>query len=97
MTLVLDKIKIPDLKGQHLKDQLRVFKPAGAPNLKGITASTKVNDICARLCESIYLYKTGQWKPLNNEATKSESGEEFDIPDDGGLDDDGNESWGDDN
>jgi hypothetical protein len=64
--------------------------------LKNITTSTKVNDIRAGLCESIDLYKAGQWKPLNNEATESESEEEFDIPDDGGLDD-GNESWEDDN
>jgi hypothetical protein len=60
MALVLDKAKIPGLKGQQLKDQLRVFKSAGAPNLKGITTSTKVNNICAGLCESIDLYKAGQ-------------------------------------
>jgi hypothetical protein len=59
MALVLDKAKIPGLKGQQLKDQLRFFKSAGAPNLKGITTSTKVNDIHAGLCESIDLYKAG--------------------------------------
>jgi hypothetical protein len=33
---------------------------------------------------------------LNNKATESESGEEFDIPDNGSLDG-GNESWENDN
>ena len=59
IALVLDKEKITALKGQSLKDQLKVFKSAMAPNLKGITNSTKVNDIRAELCKAIDLYKSG--------------------------------------
>ena len=96
IAMVLDKEKISTLKGQNLKDQLKVFKSAGAPNLKGITANTRVNDIRVELCKAIDLYKSGQWKIQNNEPiAESESGEEFDMPDD--IDDDGNESWEDDN
>ena len=92
--MVLAKEKITDLKGQSLKDQLKVFKSAMAPNLKGITASTKVNDIRAELCKAIDLYKSGQWQlPNSGVIDQSESGEEFD----GEIDDDGNESWEDDN
>ena len=41
ISLILDKEKITALKGQSLKDQLKVFKLAKAPNLKGITANSK--------------------------------------------------------
>jgi hypothetical protein len=99
IALVLDKEKITALKGQSLKDQLKVFKSAEAPNLKGITASTKVNDIRAELCKAVDLYKSGQWKlHSSREIDQSESGEEFDMPDDSELeDDDGSEFWEDDN
>jgi hypothetical protein len=73
-----------------LKDQLKVFKLAEAPNLKGITANSKVNDIRAGLSKAIDLYKSGEWKIHHDGALdESESGEEFDMPED----DDGNESW----
>ena len=85
---ILDKKKITALKGQSLKDQLKVFKLAEAPNLKGITANSKVNDIRAGLSKAIDLYKSGEWKIHNGALDESESGEEFDMPDD-----DGNESW----
>jgi hypothetical protein len=70
-----------------------------APNLKGITASTKVNEIRAELCKAIDLYKSGQWKlPNSGVIDQSDSGEEFDMPNDNEIDDDdGNESWEDDN
>jgi hypothetical protein len=63
-----------------------VFKLAEAPNLKGITASTKVNDIRAGLSKAIDLYKSGA-------SDEPESGEEFDMPGDSEIVDDGNESW----
>ena len=95
IALVLDKEKITALKGQSLKDQLKVFKSAMAPNLKGITASTKVNDICAELCKAIDLYKSGQWKlPSSGVIDQSDSGEEFDTPNDSEIDED---DWEDDN
>jgi len=90
ISLILDKEKITVLKGQSLKDQLKVFKLAKAPNLKGITANSKVNDIRAGLSKAIDLYKSGEWKIQNDGALdESESGEEFDMPED----DDGDESW----
>ena len=95
IALVLDKEKITALKGQSLKDQLKVFKSAMAPNLKGITASTKVNDICAELCKAIDLYKSGQWKlPSSGVIDQSDSGEEFDTPNESEIDED---DWEDDN
>jgi len=73
-----------------LKVQLKVFKLAEAPNLKGIAANSKVNDIRAGLSKAIDLYKSGEWKIHNDGALdESESREEFDMPED----DDGNESW----
>ena len=92
ISLILDKKKIIALKGQSLKDQLKVFKLAEAPNLKGITANTKVNDIWAGLSKAIDLYKLGGWKIPNETLDESESGEEFDMPNEVD-DDDGNESW----
>jgi hypothetical protein len=90
ISLILDKEKVTALKGQSLKDQLKVFKLAEAPNLKGITANSKVNDIRAGLSKAVDLYKSGEWKIPNDGALdESESGEEFDMPED----DDGDESW----
>jgi hypothetical protein len=74
--LILDKEKVTSLKGQSLKDQLKVFKLAEAPNLKGITANSKVNDIRAGLSKAIDLYKSGEWKIHNDGVLdESESGE----------------------
>jgi len=42
--LILDK-KIKALKGQALKDQLKVYQFAGAPNLQQMKQATRVNDI----------------------------------------------------
>jgi hypothetical protein len=53
ISLILVKKKITALMGQSLKNQLKVFKLAEAPNLKGITANTKVNDIRAGLFKAI--------------------------------------------
>ena len=71
-----------------------------APDLKGITASTQVNDIHAlELCKAIDLHKSGEWKlPNSRVIDQSDSGEEFDMPNDSEIgDDNGNESWEDDN
>ena len=57
------------------------IKVAEAPNLKGITANSKVNDIRAGLSKAIDLYKSGEWKIHNGALDESESGEEFDMPD----------------
>jgi len=48
---------------------------AEAPNLKKITANSKVNDIRAGLSKAIDLYKSGKWKIHNDGALdESESG-----------------------
>lgn len=43
--LVLDKEKIASLKGQALKDQLKLFQHLDAPNLAQIKQTTKVGEI----------------------------------------------------
>jgi hypothetical protein len=78
IALVLDKDKVAALKGQKLKDQLLAFKSANAPNLKGVTVSSKVGIIHDSLCEAVDLYQSGQWKlDTGAEFEESESGEDF--------------------
>ena len=40
--LILDREEVVKLKGQALKDHLKAFQAAGAPNLKTTTISSKV-------------------------------------------------------
>ena len=83
--LILDKEQVVKLKGQALKDNLRAFQAAGAPNLKGMTQSSKVNIIREGLLLSVDLYLTGNWKPIQtaeeNVNSGSESGEEIEMID----------------
>ena len=83
--LILDKEQVVKLKGQALKDHLRAFQAAGAPNLKGITQSSKVNIIREGLQKAVGLYLTGDWKPIQtaeeNVNSGSESGEEIEMID----------------
>src|SRR6266508_1970176 len=62
LDLILDKDKIPGLKGQYLKDQLKLFKNAGAPNLQTGNQPTLVADIRKTLLDAIDLYVEGTWK-----------------------------------
>jgi hypothetical protein len=55
---------------------LKVFKLAETPNLKEITANTKVNNIRAGLSKAIDLYKSGEWKIHNNGALDKSEFEE---------------------
>ena len=76
--LILDKEKIPLLKGQVLKDQLKVYKAAGAPNLQTMKQTTRVDEIRQGMKDAIELYKQGEWKVAqNSEDEDSDSGEEF--------------------
>ena len=61
LDLILDKEKIPSLKGQQLKDQLKLFKQAGAPNLIEGRLPTLVNDIRQALLHAIDLHLAGEW------------------------------------
>ena len=40
VTLIFDKDEVDKLKGEKLKDHMRAFKTAGAPNLKNVKAKT---------------------------------------------------------
>ena len=76
MDLVLDKEKIPGLKGVALKDQLKLsfffLKSEGAPNLKQGSLPTKVGDICKALTDAIDLHTSGTWKLVQDEETEAE-------------------------
>jgi len=86
--LVFNKDEVEKLKGQNLKDHLKAFKAAGAPNLQDMPLNTRVGDICEGIKQAIDLYSAGEWKPGGDE---SESGEEFED-----LDDDESDGWEDD-
>ncbi|KAF8801016.1 hypothetical protein BYT27DRAFT_7216447 [Phlegmacium glaucopus] len=96
--LILDKEKVVALKGQALKDQLKVYQAAGAPNLKGMKQNTLVADIRKGLSEAVDLYNTKEWVIAQDLETEgSSSGEEFDFGSEGrieGVDNDDDErSW----
>ncbi|KAF8813548.1 hypothetical protein BYT27DRAFT_7251075 [Phlegmacium glaucopus] len=71
----LKRITFADLKGLALKKQLKIFKLAGAPNLKKINTSTKVDDIRKALMDSIQLYRQGEWAPTME--IEDDTGEDF--------------------
>jgi len=71
--LILDKEKAVLLKGQALKDQLKVFKNAGAPNLVTGKLPTLVADIRQTLSDAINLYQNGEW--MLEQDTESEDGD----------------------
>ena len=73
LDLVFDKEKIPELKGTSLKDQLRLFKNEGAPNLKQGPMPTKVADIRKALIDAIDLYTNGTWKLVQDEESDTEN------------------------
>ncbi|KAF8804782.1 hypothetical protein BYT27DRAFT_7213632 [Phlegmacium glaucopus] len=84
------------LKGLALKDQLKVYQLAGAPNLQHMKQSTKLKEIRQGLRDAVDLYEKGELKieqGLSN--NDSDSGEDFDfrVP----IDDDGNIDWNTDN
>ena len=73
MDLVLDKEKIPGLKGQALKDQLKLFKSEGAPNLKQGPMPTKVSDIRKALKDAIDMHINGTWNIFQDEEIETEN------------------------
>ena len=92
LDLILDKEKIPGLKGQHLKDQLKLFKNAGAPNLQIGKQPTLIADIRKTFLDAIDLYVGGIWKLIGDEESDGDEAEysENDVIDD---DDDDDENW----
>ena len=73
LDLELDKEKISGLKGVALKDQLKLFKSEGAPNLKQGPLPTKVADIRKALTDAIDLHINGTWKLVQSEESDTES------------------------
>ena len=64
--LVLDQEKISGLKGVALKDQLKLFKSKGAPNLQQGPLPTKVGDICKAVRATCKLRGDGTLKRVNS-------------------------------
>ena len=80
ITLIFDKAEADRLKGEKLKDHMRAFKNAGAPNLQNVKAKTLVADIRNAIKEAIDLFNEGKWTPSAEYAAQGEdSGEEFDF------------------
>ena len=84
--LIFDKYRVISLKGQALKDHLKAFQNAGAPNVKTMTAQTVVTQIREGLKAAIDLYNSGEWKPADHSqpgelSDDSESAEEFNLDD----------------
>ncbi|KAF8799066.1 hypothetical protein BYT27DRAFT_7264089 [Phlegmacium glaucopus] len=76
--IILDKVKALALKGTLLKDQLKVFKNAGAPNLMTAKLPTKVADIRKALSDAIDLYEDGKWLLESDTEEGSDDSEEED-------------------
>ncbi|KAF8810467.1 hypothetical protein BYT27DRAFT_7221984 [Phlegmacium glaucopus] len=91
------KKEVTALKGKALKDHLKAFHSAGAPNLQNFKQSgAKVEEIRQALRDAVDLYNDGKWNPLKETDDISESGEEFDFPEEGNEDIDAWESCDDD-
>jgi hypothetical protein len=84
--LIFDKDKVIALKGQALKDHIKAFQNAGAPNVQTMSAKTAVAQIREGLKAAIDLYTSGEWKPADHSqpgepSDDSESAEEFNLDD----------------
>jgi len=77
--IILDKDIVSKLKGNHLLDQIKVFKEAGAPNLQG-TIPKYANDKRQALVNAVELYRKGEWVTGRAEDWESD-GEEFGFED----------------
>ncbi len=73
--IILDKQIVSNLKGNHLIDQIKVFKEAGAPNLQG-TIPKYANDKWQALVHAVELYEEGVWVTGMAEDWESD-GEDF--------------------
>jgi hypothetical protein len=77
--IILDKKIVSNLKGNHLLDQIKIFKEAGAPNLEdGIPKYA--NDKRQALVDAVELYEKGVWITGRTEDWESE-GEDFGFED----------------
>src|SRR6266511_3791703 len=77
--IILDKKIVYNLKGNHLLDQIKIFKEAGAPNLEdGIPKYA--NDKRQALVDAVELYEKGVWITGRTEDWESD-GEDFGFED----------------
>ncbi|KDR70414.1 hypothetical protein GALMADRAFT_214510 [Galerina marginata CBS 339.88] len=60
--LEFDKSKIQTKIGPALRDLVKAFRNAGAPNLSKINSKTKVPELKIALFTTIDLFKKGEWK-----------------------------------
>ena len=60
IAIILDKKIVSNLKGNHLLDQIKIFKEAGAPNLQG-SIPKLANDKRQALVDAVKLYEEGLW------------------------------------
>jgi len=59
IAIILDKKIVSNLKGNHLLDQIKIFKEAGAPNLHSIPKLA--NDKRQAFVDAVKLYEEGLW------------------------------------
>jgi len=76
--------------GQLLKDQLKIFKNEGDPNLKQGPLPTKVADIRKALVDAIDLHTNGTWKLVEDEESESEN---INLSEEEGDEEDEEEGW----
>ena len=85
VTLTFNKEEVDKLKGNALRDHMRAFKKAGAPNLQNVKAKTLVADIKNVIKEAIDLFEEGNWTlPPEYAVPKpqgDDSGEKFNFSD----------------
>jgi hypothetical protein len=79
IAIILDKGIVSNLKGNHLHDQIKIFKEAGAPNLEG-SIPKLANDKRQALVDAVKLYEEGLWVIDKAENWESD-GEDFGFED----------------
>ena len=78
IAIILDKEIVSNLKGNHLLDQIRIFKEAGAPNLCG-SIPKLANNKRQALIDAVKLYEEGLW--VIDRAEDWSDGEDFGCED----------------
>ena len=79
IAIILDKQIVSNLKGNHLLDQIKIFRETGAPNLRG-SIPKLANQKRQALVDAVKLYEEGSW--VIDKADDWESdGEDFGFED----------------
>ena len=81
IAIILDKKIVSALKGNALNDQIKVFKDAGAPNLKQ-KLPKKADEKRKALENAVEMYEKGEWKidgDDHNDIWEASEEEEFDF------------------